>query len=211
MERRALIAGSMAVAASPAFAARAAPVVTLLGDSITAGFGLPAAEALPAQLGAALARLGASAVVRGAGVSGDTTADGLARLDFSVQPDTAVCVVALGGNDLLQGLDPKSVRANLDAIVRRLRTAGLSGATTVRGLWGFHGDHPPHGDRLLQLSRRVPVVTVVIDVPERIAEAFDIIDSLTTEQGLVTSETVPAIRLTGDTVPSWHSPGLGSP
>jgi PII-like signaling protein len=97
------------------------------------------------------------------------------------------------------------------AIVRRLRAAGLAGATTQHGVWGFHGDHAPHGDRLLQLSRRVPVVTVVIDVPEPIAEAFDIIDSLTTEQGLVTSETVPAIRLTGDTVPSWHSPGLGSP
>ena len=122
MARRALIAGfAAAAAASPAFAARAAPVVTILGDSITAGLGLPAAQALPAQLGAALARLSSPAVVRGAGVSGDTTADGLARLDFSVQPDTAVCLVALGGNDLLQGLDPKSVRANLDAIVRRLK------------------------------------------------------------------------------------------
>ena len=91
-----------------------AQVVTILGDSITAGLGLPAAAALPAQLQAALARLGAPAVVRGAGVSGDTTADGLARLDFSVQADTAVCLVALGGNDLLQGLDPKTTRANLD-------------------------------------------------------------------------------------------------
>jgi acyl-CoA thioesterase-1 len=60
-------------------------------------------------------------VVRGAGVSGDTTADGLARLDFSVQADTALCIVALGGNDLLQGLDPKTTRANLAAIVRRLK------------------------------------------------------------------------------------------
>ena len=121
IRRRALIAGLAAVAASPAFAARPAPVVTILGDSITAGLGLPAAQALPAQLGLALTKLGAPATVRGAGVSGDTTADGLARLDFSVQPDTTVCVVALGGNDLLQGLDPKSVRANLDAIVRRLK------------------------------------------------------------------------------------------
>jgi len=121
IRRRALIAGLAAVAASPAFAARPAPVVTILGDSITAGLGLPAAAALPAQLGAALARSGSPAVVRGAGVSGDTTADGLARLDFSVPPDTAVCLVALGGNDLLQGVDPKTVRANLDAIVRRLK------------------------------------------------------------------------------------------
>ena len=121
IRRRALIAGLAAVAASPAFAARPAPVVTILGDSITAGLGLSAAAALPAQLGAALARSGSPAVVRGAGVSGDTTADGLARLDFSVLPDTAVCLVALGGNDLLQGVDPKTVRANLDAIVRRLK------------------------------------------------------------------------------------------
>ncbi len=83
------------------------------------------------------------------------------------------------------------------AIIRRLRAAGIAGATTQRGVWGFHGDHAPHGDRLLQLGRRVPAVTVVIDAPERIAAAFDIIDSLTTEQGLVTSETVPAIRLAG--------------
>jgi acyl-CoA thioesterase-1 len=121
VRRRALVAGLIAGAATPVLAARAPPIVTILGDSITAGLGLPAAAALPARLGAALARLGAPAVVRGAGVSGDTTADGLARLDFSVQPDTAVCLVALGGNDLLQGLDPKSVRANLDAIVRRLK------------------------------------------------------------------------------------------
>ena len=80
------------------------------------------------------------------------------------------------------------------AMVRRLRSAGISGATTLRGIWGFHGDHPPHGDRVLQLGRHVPVVTIVIDTPERIATAFPIIDELTSEHGLVTSETVPALR-----------------
>ena len=80
------------------------------------------------------------------------------------------------------------------AIVRRLRAAGVSGATTVRGVWGFHGDHAPHGDRLLQLGRHVPALTIVIDSPERIAAAFAIIDGLTAQQGLVTSEWVPAIR-----------------
>jgi PII-like signaling protein len=88
------------------------------------------------------------------------------------------------------------------AIVRRLRAAGLAGATTQRGVWGFHGDHAPHGDRFLQLGRHVPVVTVVIDAPERIAAAFSIIDSLTAEQGLVTSEMVPATRLPGGAEPS---------
>ena len=78
------------------------------------------------------------------------------------------------------------------AIVRELRAAGIAGATTLRGMWGFHGDHAPHGDRLLQLGRRVPAVSVVVDAPERIAAAFAVIDELTREQGLVTSETVPA-------------------
>jgi PII-like signaling protein len=84
------------------------------------------------------------------------------------------------------------------AIVRRLRAAGISGATTLRGMWGFHGDHAPHGDRLLQLGRHVPAVTVVIDSPARIAAAFTVIDELTAEQGLVTSETIPALRPGGN-------------
>lgn len=118
--RRGLIAGALALATAPAWAAKRA-VVTVLGNSITAGLGLPAADALPDQLQAQLAKLGAAAVVRGAGVSGDTTAAGLARLDFSVQTDTDLCLVALGGNDLLQGQDPKETRANLIAIVKRLK------------------------------------------------------------------------------------------
>ncbi len=80
------------------------------------------------------------------------------------------------------------------AIVRRLRSAGISGATTQRGIWGFHGDHAPHGDRLLQFGRHVPAVTVVIDTPDRITAAYSVIDELTSERGLVTSETIPAIR-----------------
>ena len=80
------------------------------------------------------------------------------------------------------------------AIVRRLRAAGISGATTQRGIWGFHGDHVPHGDRLLQLGRHVPAVTVVVDTADRIATAFSVIDELTAERGLVTSETIPALR-----------------
>jgi PII-like signaling protein len=83
------------------------------------------------------------------------------------------------------------------AIIRRLRAAGISGATTQRGIWGFHGDHPPHGDRLLQLGRRVPAVSIVIDSPERIATAFAVIDELTREQGLVTSEAVRGMRVGG--------------
>jgi PII-like signaling protein len=83
------------------------------------------------------------------------------------------------------------------AIVRRLRSAGLSGATTLRGIWGFHGDHAPHGDRLLQLGRHVPTVTIVIDTPERIAGAYGIIDELTSERGLVTCETISCLDEAG--------------
>jgi PII-like signaling protein len=79
------------------------------------------------------------------------------------------------------------------ALVRRLRESGASGATCVRGVWGFHGDHAPHGDRLLQLRRHVPVVTIIVDTPERIADSFEIVNELTDEAGLVTSELVPAM------------------
>ena len=129
--RRILIAG--ALAAWPVHAlAQVRPVVTVLGDSITAGLGLPSSAALPVQLQAQLRKLGANVVVRGAGVSGDTTAGGLARVDFSVQKDTTVCIVALGGNDLLQGLDPKRTKANLDKIVARLRARKI--AVVLAGL-----------------------------------------------------------------------------
>ena len=108
--------------------AAAAPkpwIVTVLGDSITAGLGLPARDAMPAQLQAALARQGATVVVRAAGVSGDTTGGGLARVGFSVADDTKVCVVALGGNDLLQGVDPALTKANLRGVLAKLKARGI--------------------------------------------------------------------------------------
>jgi acyl-CoA thioesterase-1 len=124
--RRAFAGLLLAAAASPALAQARPRIVTVLGDSITAGYGLAAREALPARLEKELAKAVPGARVRGAGVSGDTTAGGLARVDFSVQKDTAVCVVALGGNDLLQGLDPKQTRANLDRIIQKLRARGIT-------------------------------------------------------------------------------------
>ena len=114
----ALITG---VAAPNVWAADRQPIVTVLGDSITAGLGLPARDALPAQLQAALERRGVRALVRGSGVSGDTSGGALARVDFSVSADTALCVVALGGNDLLQGADPKATKANLRRIIDKLK------------------------------------------------------------------------------------------
>jgi acyl-CoA thioesterase-1 len=120
VSRRTLIAAGLAALPVRALAANG-PVVTMLGDSITAGYGLPQAASLPIQLHVALEKLGVANNVRGAGVSGDTTQDGAARVDFSIRPDSQVVIVALGGNDLLQGVDPKTTRANLEHIVRRLK------------------------------------------------------------------------------------------
>jgi PII-like signaling protein len=79
------------------------------------------------------------------------------------------------------------------ALIRRLLDSDTAhGATVLRGIWGFHGDHKPHGDKLFQLGRQVPVTTIIVDTPESIARSFDIVDQLTTRHGLVTSEMVPA-------------------
>jgi acyl-CoA thioesterase-1 len=123
IHRRALLtaAAALGLGAPALAAARRTLTLTMLGDSITAGLGLAGDAALPAQLQAELARLGVNARVRAAGVSGDTTADGLARTDFSVKGDTDLCLVALGANDLLQGVDPRVTRRNLDAILGKLQ------------------------------------------------------------------------------------------
>jgi PII-like signaling protein len=79
-------------------------------------------------------------------------------------------------------------------LVRALRAAGAAGATSIRGIWGYHGDHRPHGDSFWQLRRRVPVLTVVIDDPQRTRDWFAVVDELTAETGLVTSELVPVVH-----------------
>ncbi len=85
-------------------------------------------------------------------------------------------------------------------LIRRLREAGASGATSLRGIWGYHGDHRPHGDRFFGLGRRVPIVTVIIDTPGRTRDWFAIVDELTDTTGMVTSEMVPAARACGPDV-----------
>jgi acyl-CoA thioesterase-1 len=117
----ALMALACMLIGAPAQAAAHTPTIVMLGDSVTAGYGLAAADALPVRLQAALAQHGVQAKVIAAGVSGDTTADALERTDFSVPAGTDLCIVELGGNDLLQGIDPKRVQANLQDILRKLR------------------------------------------------------------------------------------------
>jgi PII-like signaling protein len=85
------------------------------------------------------------------------------------------------------------------ALIRRLREADAAGATCLRGIWGFHGDDPPHGDTFFQIRRHVPVCTITIDTPQRTAESFKVIDEITSEHGLVTSEMVPAVTAISDT------------
>jgi len=80
------------------------------------------------------------------------------------------------------------------ALIRRLREEGAPGATALRGIWGYSGDHEPHGETLLSLRRTVPVVTALVDRPERMRRWWEIVDELTDEAGLVTSEMVPALR-----------------
>ncbi len=99
--------------------------ILVLGDSLTAGYGLAAEAAFPARLEHALRQAGHPAQVVGAGVSGDTTAGGLARLDWSLAVGADAVIVELGANDGLRGLDPEATYANLDAIVGRLRERGI--------------------------------------------------------------------------------------
>jgi acyl-CoA thioesterase I len=104
----------------PVLAADAPVRIVALGDSLTAGFGLPPEATFPARLEVALRARGLAAEVTNAGVSGDTVSGGLARLDWSVPEGTHAVIVELGANDALRGVDPAVTRSALDAILRRL-------------------------------------------------------------------------------------------
>ncbi len=82
-------------------------------------------------------------------------------------------------------------------LIQRLRREGAAGATAVRGIWGYSGDHAPHGDRFLTVRRSVPVLATVIDRPERMWRWWQVADELTPGAGLVTSERVPAFHAFG--------------
>lgn len=121
---RGLALGAMLGAA--AFPAQAEPLRLLaLGDSLTQGYGLPQDEGFVPQLERWLRNAGHDVIVINAGVSGDTLAGGLARIDWALADEPDAVMVALGGNDLLRGVDPASTRANLDGIARRVRAEGL--------------------------------------------------------------------------------------
>lgn len=127
-----------------------APRVVCLGDSLTAGYGLPSPDqAYPALLERKLADSGYRFDVINAGVSGDTSAGGLRRLDWSLQGDVRVLIVALGGNDGLRGLPPSELRGNLEAIVKAAE------ARHIRVLLMGMEAPPNFGDRYTQDFRSV--------------------------------------------------------
>ncbi len=111
-----LVAGLLASAP----AASAEVRILALGDSLTAGYGLPAADSFVARLGVALERLDRDVRIINAGVSGDTTTGGLARLEWAFADGADAAIVALGSNDALRGIDPGMSRANLDRILSLL-------------------------------------------------------------------------------------------
>ena len=108
------------VPASIANAADGPIKIVVLGDSLSAGLGLPVEDAFPARLEGALNRKGLAVTIANAGVSGDTASGGLGRLDWSVPAGTDAVIVELGANDALRGLDPNLTKAALDAILRKL-------------------------------------------------------------------------------------------
>lgn len=122
--------------------------ILVLGDSLSAGYGLAASEAFPAQLERALRQSGQAVRVINAGVSGDTTAGGLARLDWALAEEPQLAIVQLGANDALRGLDPERAKANLDAILTRLKSQGirvlLTGMRAPRNLGpGYYNKFDP--------------------------------------------------------------------
>ena len=113
--------GSFMAAASGAAAVDGPFRIAVLGDSLSAGYGLPASAAFPARLEQALTAKGIKVTVANAAVSGNTVADGLARLDWSIPDGTDAVILELGANDALRGFDPAITRRGLTEIVKRLK------------------------------------------------------------------------------------------
>ena len=118
-----LLFAAVVLACPPASADDITKIV-VLGDSLTAGYGLAPGEGFPAQLESALADRGHAVQIVDAGVSGDTASGGLARLEWSVPPDADAVIVELGANDALRGVDPAVTRKALEEIVIRLQARG---------------------------------------------------------------------------------------
>ena len=120
------VAWGLFTAASGAALAADRPVrIVAFGDSLSAGFGLPASAAFPVRLEQALKAKGLAVDVVNAGVSGDTASGGLSRLDWSVPAGTDAVILELGANDMLRGIDPQVTRKAIETIVRTLKGRGI--------------------------------------------------------------------------------------
>jgi acyl-CoA thioesterase-1 len=117
-----VLACTMSAIALPSRAADDRPVILFVGTSLTAGYGLPSAEAFPALVQRKIDRAGLNYRVVNAGVSGDTSAGGLSRIDWLLQSPVSILVLELGANDMLRGLDPAAMKRNLIEIINRTRT-----------------------------------------------------------------------------------------
>jgi acyl-CoA thioesterase I len=135
---------SAALLASPSAQANGDCRIAVLGDSLAAGYGLPLEQAFPAQLEDALQGAGYACVVLNAGVSGDTSAGGLARVDWMLGDEPSHVIVELGGNDGLRALPPDEMAANIDSILERLADADievlLAGMLAPPNLGRAYGD-----------------------------------------------------------------------
>ena len=112
------------VPGAPAWAAEPIRILAF-GDSLTAGYGLAEQDTLPTRLADALNKMGRPVTMINGGVSGDTTADGLSRIDWALADKPQIMILALGANDMLRGIDPGSTRANLEGIIEKARDAGV--------------------------------------------------------------------------------------
>ena len=155
----AVAALGLGVAMTPVAAAEPVKILAL-GDSLTAGYGLPEADAFTTRLQQALKDKGYDVQVINAGVSGDTTAGGRARLDWALGDQPDVAVVELGANDGLRGLDPASTRENLDAILTVMKERGVP--TLLAGMYAPRNLGREYGDRFNAIY---PELAAKHDVP----------------------------------------------
>lgn len=130
--------------------------IVVLGDSLTAGYGLAAHNAFPARLEAALKQRGHPVRVINAGVSGDTSMGGLARLDWSLADQPDLMIIELGANDALRGLSPQQTKQNLNTILARLREHGVQALLTgMKAPRNLGEDYYSKFDRIYpELARR---------------------------------------------------------
>ena len=158
-----VVAAVILATVSPAQSTAETVRILGLGDSLMAGYGLPEEEAFPVRLEKALQAEGLDVAITNAGVSGDTTAGGRARLEWSLAAKPDAVIVELGGNDGLRGIDPDETRRNLVAILDRLKELGLP--TLLAGMLAPPNLGREYGDEFAQVFRDLAAQYDVVSYP----------------------------------------------